>query len=98
MGRLLFGGSRHLLRQLSRLGQRFTSLLASVLSASGLIGERILGCLRGGFVGFAQRFGEYAGVVLTTVLGGMLLTDVLAARSVRRLFADAGDIHAREAS
>lgn len=62
----------------------------------GLVGQGALAAAIG--LGFAQRFGEYAGVVLTTVLGGMLLTDVLAARSVRRLFADAGDIHVREAS
>jgi len=43
-------------------------------------------------LGFAQYFPQYADVVLTTVLGGMVLTDLFAARGLRRFFADAGDI------
>jgi hypothetical protein len=47
-------------------------------------------------LGFAQRFPSYADVVLTTVLGGMLLTDLLAPGAVRRFFADTGDIRPAE--
>lgn len=42
---------------------------------------------------FAQRFPEMAPVVTTTILGGLLLTDLVAARSLRRYLADVGEIH-----
>jgi hypothetical protein len=42
---------------------------------------------------FAQRYPEMAGVVTTTILGGMLLTDAFAMRSLRRYLADVGEIH-----
>ena len=43
---------------------------------------------------FAQRFPELAGPVTSTVLGGVLLTDLFAMRSLRRYLADAGEIKA----
>lgn len=56
----------------------------------GLLGHGVLAAALA--LGFAMRFPDYSGVVLTTVLGGMLLTDVLAAGVTRRFFADSGDI------
>jgi hypothetical protein len=47
-------------------------------------------------LGFVQRFRDYADVVLTTVLGGMLLTNLLAPRALRRFFADSGEIRPAE--
>lgn len=43
---------------------------------------------------FAQRFPELAGPVTTTVLGGVLLTDLFAQRTLRRYLADVGEIAA----
>lgn len=41
---------------------------------------------------FAQRFPELAAPVTSTILGGVLLTDLFAQRSLRRYLADAGEI------
>ncbi len=43
---------------------------------------------------FAQRFPELAAPVTSTILGGVLLTDLIAQRSLRRYLADAGEIKA----
>lgn len=43
---------------------------------------------------FAQRFPELAGPVTTTILGGVLVTDLFAMGSLRRYLADAGEIKA----
>jgi Kef-type K+ transport system membrane component KefB len=43
---------------------------------------------------FAQRFPQSADIVTTTILGGLVLTDVLAMRSLRRYLADVGEIRA----
>ena len=43
---------------------------------------------------FAQRFPELAAPVTSTILGGVLLTDLFAQRSLRRYLADAGEIRA----
>jgi hypothetical protein len=43
---------------------------------------------------FAQRFPELAAPVTSTILGGVLLTDLFAQRSLRRYLADAGEIEA----
>ena len=42
---------------------------------------------------FAQRFPDMAPIVTTTILGGLLLSDLVAARSLRRYLADVGEIH-----
>ena len=41
---------------------------------------------------FAQVFPEQASMALTTVLGGLILSDLLAYGGVRRVLADAGEI------
>lgn len=41
---------------------------------------------------FALRFPSDAGVVLTTVLGGLVLSDLFSFRAVRRVLADAGEL------
>ncbi|MEX1368436.1 MAG: cation:proton antiporter [Nannocystaceae bacterium] len=43
---------------------------------------------------FAQRFPDLAGPVTTTILGGVVLTDLFAMGSLRRYLADAGEIKA----
>lgn len=43
---------------------------------------------------FAQRFPELAAPVTSTILGGVLLTDLFAQRALRRYLADAGEIEA----
>lgn len=43
-------------------------------------------------LGFTQRFADHADVVMTTVLGGMLLTDLFATRAIRRMFSDASAV------
>jgi hypothetical protein len=43
-------------------------------------------------VAFAQRFPEMAGVVTTTVLGGMVLSDLVALPSLKRYLADMGEL------
>lgn len=43
---------------------------------------------------FAQRFPELAAPVTSTILGGVLLTDMFAQRSLRQYLADAGEIQA----
>jgi hypothetical protein len=42
---------------------------------------------------FAMRFDEHAGAVLTVVLGGLILSDLWSHRAVRRVLADAGELH-----
>ena len=56
----------------------------------GLIGHGALACAIA--LSFCQRFPDYASLVLTTVIGGMLLTDIVSMRSLRRYLADVGDI------
>lgn len=56
----------------------------------GMLGHGVLAAAIG--LGFAQSFPEYAPLVLTTVLGGMLITDLVYARVLHRFFADSGDI------
>ncbi len=46
---------------------------------------------------YAVRVPEHAGVVLTTVLGGVILSDLLSHRAVRRVLADAGEVGAVDA-
>jgi hypothetical protein len=58
----------------------------------GLFGHGVLAAAIA--LGFAVRFPDYGDIVLTTVLGGMLLTDLLASRVIRRFFADTGEIQA----
>jgi hypothetical protein len=41
-------------------------------------------------ISFAQRFPELAGLVTTTILGGMVLTDLVSVRVLRRYLADQG--------
>ncbi len=58
----------------------------------GLVGQ-------GGFavaiaLSFALSFPDRAGVVLTVVLGGLVLSDLWSHRAVRRVLADAGELHA----
>lgn len=43
-------------------------------------------------VAFAQRFPEMAGVVTSTILGGMVLSDVIALPTLRRYLADMGEL------
>ena len=43
-------------------------------------------------VAFAQRFPEMAGVVTSTILGGMVLSDAVALPSLRRYLADMGEL------
>jgi hypothetical protein len=43
-------------------------------------------------VAFAQRFPEMAGVVTSTVLGGMVLSDLIALPSLKRYLADMGEL------
>lgn len=43
---------------------------------------------------FALRFPDRAGVVLTAVLGGLVLSDLWSHRAVRRVLADAGELQA----
>lgn len=45
-------------------------------------------------VSFAQRFPAQASLALTTILGGILLSDVWSHRAVRRILADAGELDA----
>src|SRR5690606_21528775 len=43
-------------------------------------------------VAFAQRFPELAGAVTSTILGGMVISDALAFRSMRVYLADVGEV------
>ncbi|MEZ4452815.1 MAG: cation:proton antiporter [Nannocystaceae bacterium] len=43
-------------------------------------------------VSYAQRFPETAPIALTTILGGILLSDLWSYKAVRRILADAGEI------
>ena len=45
-------------------------------------------------VSFAQRFPEQAPVALTTILGGIILSDFWSYWAVRRILADAGETDA----
>lgn len=58
----------------------------------GLLGQGVLASAIS--LAFAQRFPELAGPVTSTILGGVLLTDLFAQRSLRRYLADAGEIEA----
>jgi hypothetical protein len=61
----------------------------------GLLGHGVLAAAVA--LGFAVEIPMYADVVLTTVLGGMLITDLLGGRAIRRFFADAGEIQPTQA-
>jgi hypothetical protein len=56
----------------------------------GLLGQGVLASAIS--LAFAQRFPELAAPVTTTILWGVLLTDLFAQRSLRRYLADAGEI------
>ena len=58
----------------------------------GLLSHGALACAIA--VSFSQRFPAYAGAVLTTVIGGMLLTDFFSVRVLRTYLADMGDLPA----
>jgi Kef-type K+ transport system membrane component KefB len=58
----------------------------------GLLGQGVLASAIS--LAFAQRFPELAAPVTSTILGGVLLTDLFAQRSLRRYLADAGEIKA----
>jgi hypothetical protein len=45
-------------------------------------------------VSFAQRFPEQAPIALTTILGGIILSDLWSYGAVRRILADAGETDA----
>ena len=47
---------------------------------------------------YALRFPSQAGLVLTTVLGGLILSDLWCHRAVRRVLADAGELDAVESA
>jgi hypothetical protein len=67
---------------------------ASIRLGMGLFGQGALAAAIA--ISFAQRFPELAGVVTTTVLGGMVLTDLVGARVLRRYLADQGAIRPHE--
>lgn len=67
---------------------------ASIRLGMGLFGQGALAAAIA--ISFAQRFPEHAGVVTTTVLGGMVLTDIFSARVLRRYLADQGAIRPHE--
>jgi hypothetical protein len=58
----------------------------------GLLGQGVLASAIS--LAFAQRFPELAAPVTSTILGGVLLTDLFAQRWLRRYLADAGEIKA----
>jgi hypothetical protein len=81
-------------------GRIFSRISAAAFVAEGALAvDAGRGLLAQGVVAaaislaFAQRFPEMAGPVTTTILGGMLLTDLFATRSMRRYLADVGEIH-----
>jgi hypothetical protein len=43
-------------------------------------------------LGFAESVGDHADIVMTTVLGGMLVTDAFARRAARRVLEQSGDV------
>lgn len=57
----------------------------------GLIGQG--GVTAAIALSFAMRFEEFSGAVLTVALGGLILSDVWSHRAVRRVLADAGELH-----
>ena len=67
---------------------------ASIRLGMGLFGQGALAAAIA--ISFAQRFPELASVVTTTVLGGMVLTDIFSARVLRRYLADQGAIRPHE--
>lgn len=67
---------------------------ASIRLGMGLFGQGALAAAIA--ISFAQRFPELAGLVTTTVLGGMVLTDIFSARVLRRYLADQGAIRPHE--
>lgn len=67
---------------------------AAIRLDAGLFGQGALAAAIA--VSFAQRFEDVAGVVTTTVLGGMILTDIVGAPMLRRYLADQGAIHPHE--
>jgi hypothetical protein len=58
----------------------------------GLLGQGVLASAIS--LAFAQRFPELAAPVTSTILGGVLLTDLFAQRWLRRYLADTGEIKA----
>ncbi len=67
---------------------------AGIRLDAGLFGQGALAAAIA--VSFAQRFEDVAGFVTTTVLGGMILTDIVSARMLRRYLADQGAIRPHE--
>lgn len=67
---------------------------ASIRLGSGLFGQGALAAAIA--ISFAQRFTDLAPIVTTTVLGGMVLTDIFSARVLRRYLADQGAIKPHE--
>ena len=57
---------------------------------NGLLSQGTLAVAIG--VSFAQRFPEFASVILTTVLIGTILSDLFSTRALRALLADAGEL------
>jgi hypothetical protein len=88
---------------IARFAMRRSSTHAAVsLFASGgtpsspRLGRALIG--QGGItaaiaLSFAMRFDAHAGAVLTVVLGGLILSDLWSHRAVRRVLADAGELH-----
>lgn len=77
----------------------FTRLAMSTFVAEGALGAGLgrafvgQGVLAAAIaVAFAQRFPEQAPTITTIILGGYVLSDVLAMRSLRRYLADVGEI------
>jgi hypothetical protein len=64
---------------------------ASIRLGSGLFGQGALAAAIA--ISFAQRFPGLSGLVTTTILGGMVLTDLISARVLRRYLADQGEIN-----
>lgn len=86
-----------LLRTLARLA--FSRVAVSTFTGDdeaargigrGLLGQGVLASAIS--LAFAQRFPELAAPVTSTILGGVLLTDLFAQRSLRRYLADVGEI------
>jgi Kef-type K+ transport system membrane component KefB len=63
---------------------------AAIRLGMGLFGQGALAAAIA--ISFAQRFPELSSLVTTTVLGGMMLTDLFSARVLRRYLADQGAI------
>ena len=67
---------------------------ASIRLGAGLFGQGALAAAIA--ISFTDRFPELAGMVTTTVLGGLLLIDIVASRVLRRYLADQGAIRPHE--